>query len=186
VVEEVGRVFVAVDPTEEARHRLAAALAEWNRGQPLPGRPVPPGNWHLTLRFLGSVETWVYERFLSELERAALGPSFRISVEGIGAFPGPRRARVLWVGVGEGRQRLVSLATATEQAAVAAGLQPEERPFRPHLTLSRLRPDQDVTSLVEREPPSPIRFQVEELVVYRSILGRGGARYEALERLPLT
>ena len=53
----------------------------------MPGSPVPPANWHLTLRFLGNVEQVAYDRMLEALDRSNLGPAFRIAFGGLGAFP---------------------------------------------------------------------------------------------------
>jgi len=69
---------------------------------------------------------------------------------------------------------------------LAAGLDPDDRPFRPHLTLSRVRPEVDVSGLVGGALPLGIDWKCESIVVYRSHLGRGGARYEPLETLPLS
>jgi 2'-5' RNA ligase len=70
-----------------------------------------------------------------------------------------------------------------EEAALAAGIMPEERPFHPHLTLSRIRPPSDVRSIVDEE--LHLTWRCERLVVYRSHLGRGGARYEAIDSIEL-
>lgn len=181
----VGRLFVAVGLPSEARSMLAAALESWNGGDPLPGKVVPAANWHFTLRFLGPTPRVRYERLVAELDQADLGPRFAVTLHGLGAFPNPRRARVLWLGVAEGGGELGRLAEVVEEAVVASGGVGEDRPFRAHLTLSRFRPDRDVRYLLERDPPPRVRFVAEEVVVYRSHLGSGGARYETLEVFPL-
>lgn len=162
------------------------ALADRLRHLDLPGRVAPPENWHLTLRFLGLVATTAYERFVSSLDRADLGAPFRVGLHGLGAFPRPGRATVVWVAVGKGEDRLEELARIGEEAAQAAGIDPEERPFRAHLTLSRVRPPVDVSALVEAVPELGLEWTCDEVVVYRSHLGRGGARYEPLETFALT
>ncbi len=180
------RLFVAVTPSVHARELLAAQLADATGGKPLPGRVVPPENWHLTLRFLGWSDEVARERVTAGLDQADLGEGFWATLRGLGAFPRPRRATVLWAGVTHGAERLGELAATVEEVAQAAGYEPEDRPFVPHLTLSRIRPHQDVTALVESAVVGPIRFHVGEVVLYESKLGRGGARYEARERFPLT
>ena len=72
-------------------------------------------------------------------------------------------------------------AAAVEEAVEAAGFAPEDRPFRSHMTLSRLRPDQDVTAVLEAVPPVGLAMAVDRVVLYRSHLGRGGPRYERVE-----
>ncbi len=182
MVESVGRVFVAAPLPDGAR----IALADRLRGLEIPGRRVPPENWHLTLRFLGSVESTRYERFLGAVDQAELGSRFRVALSGLGAFPNPRRATVTWIGVTRGADRLHDLAEIAEEAAVTAGLPPEDRPFRPHLTLSRVRPQQDATSLVATGSEIGVDWRCDSVVVYRSHTGRDGARYEALETFSLT
>jgi 2'-5' RNA ligase len=99
----------------------------------------------------------------------------------MGVFPRPRSATVIWLAVSRGQERLEELAAAAEEAAQSAGFGPEDRPFRAHLTLSRVRPAEDVSALVESFPGADLGWRCESVVVYRSLLGRGGARYEPLE-----
>ena len=179
------RLFVAVDLPEDARHRLAAGIDQVLGGRRLPGRGAPPPNWHLTLRFLGWSDEVAMERVTAGLDQAPLGARFSVTISGWGSFPNPRRATVLWLGVSEGGQQLQGLAEEVEQVALTAGYPPEDRPFRSHLTLSRIRPHQDLTPLVEGPSPPPVRFLVEEVTLFESHLSGGGARYQALERFPL-
>lgn len=185
MVERVGRLFLGVGLSDEVRHGLAGHLEEELGGRPLPGRPVPPENWHLTLRFLGSTDAVTYERILRQMEGADLGARFTLGFGGLGAFPRSERATVLWLGVERGEGEVRALAERVEGALEAAGVPPEERPFHPHLTLSRIRPHQDVRPLVGEVGAFPLRQPVEEVVLFRSHLGRGPARYEAMERFPL-
>ncbi|MFQ5947930.1 MAG: RNA 2',3'-cyclic phosphodiesterase [Acidimicrobiia bacterium] len=181
----VERLFVAAPLTDDVRHALAAHLGAALDGRDLPGRPVAPENWHLTLRFLGEAAPVEKDRLVRALDTADLGPSFSVRFGGLGAFPRARKATVLWLGVGGGADELGALAAAVEDAAQAAGFPGEERPFHAHLTLSRIRPHQDVTPLVERVPPFPAVLPVAEVVLFRSHLGRGGARYEGVDRFGL-
>lgn len=152
----------------------------------VPGKMAPPENWHITLRFLGRVDEIGYERFLQALDALDLGGPFRIGLGEMGAFPRARSATVIWLGVSKGVERLGDLATATEEAAQTAGLVSEERPFRAHLTLTRVRPPEDVSDLIAAHPEIGIEWRCRSLVVYQSHLGRGGARYEALETFTLS
>lgn len=175
----VGAVFAAVAPTPEAR----AAVSEGTRRLDIPGRLTPIVNWHITLRYLGAVDQVTYERFLGGLGELGECDPFRLGLGGIGAFPDPRRATVVWVGVDRGVDRLHDLAAFCEEAAQGAGLAPEDRPFRPHLTLARVRPPADVTAIVDT--PIPARWLVDRVIVFKTVTGRGGARYEPLETVPL-
>lgn len=184
-METVGRLFVAVALTDEVRAGLVTHLMEATGDRSLPGKPVPPANWHLTLRFLGTTDQVAYERVLAAMSEADPDGPFSVGFGGLGAFPRPVRATVLWLAVEEGAERLGDLAAVAEAAAQEAGFAPEERPFHPHLTLSRIRPHQDLRPLIDRVPRFPLVLPVDRLVIYRSHLGRGGARYEELESVPL-
>jgi 2'-5' RNA ligase len=176
----VGRLFIAVTLPEEARHAVATLLD--GHGKPLPGRVVHPRNWHLTLRFLGDTDDVAYERLLAALDQAPLGEPFRVALGRPGAFPQPARATVLWVGFAKGGAELQRLADAVEAAVELAGFPPEDRPFRPHLTLSRIRPHQDVRPVIDRLSFDGISWTVGEVAIIRSHLGPGGPRYEQLEQ----
>lgn len=179
-METVGRVFAAVPLPSE----VALALADRTGHIAIPGRVVPPGNWHVTLRFLGSVDRVTYERFLAGLTGVSGLGSFAIRLSGLGAFPNARRATVLWVGIEEGARELVRLNSIAEAAAGDAGLGLEERPYHPHLTLARIRPAADVSDLLEEQ--IHLRWKCDSVVVFRSHSGRGGVRYEPLETFSLT
>ncbi|MBI2238318.1 MAG: RNA 2',3'-cyclic phosphodiesterase [Actinobacteria bacterium] len=98
------RLFVAVDVPESVREMLAGAVASWRERYPR-ARWVPPENWHLTLKFLGStwprLVEWVKE---SVAEVARSSAAFESRLDGLGAFRSPRQARVLWAGLEEGVQ----------------------------------------------------------------------------------
>jgi 2'-5' RNA ligase len=178
------RLFLAVPLTEDSRQAITRHL-RGAMAHPLPGRPVRPENWHLSLHFLGEVDEVAADRVVREVDAAERGLSFTIRFGSLGAFPRPRRATVLWLGLAGGAADLARLAAVVGEAVEAAGLPPEDRPFRSHLTLSRLRPDQDVTAVLDAVPPVGLAMAVERVVLYRSYLGPGGARYEEIESFPL-
>lgn len=183
--DRAGRLFLAVGLTDEVRRGLEAHLREQLGSRGLPGRAVVPANWHFTLRFLGDTSRAEAERLREELRAAVRGGSFTLSFGGLGAFPKPRRASVLWIGVDEGADALRSLAAGVEAAAVRAGFTREEKPFRAHLTLARLQPPADVTPVIESVAPFDGRLAVDSVILYRSHLGGGPPRYDAVERFPL-
>ena len=174
----VGRVFLAAPLPTEIRFALAERLSVI----PIPGKLAPPDNWHVTLRFLDTVDRVTYERFLSGLD-PLVETSFSLRLSGFGAFPNLKKATVFWAGIGAGTEQLGMLNEQAEEAAVGAGLLPEERPFHPHLTLSRIRPHRDVREIVDED--LDLGWRCERLIIYRSHLGRGGARYEPLDVLDL-
>jgi len=179
----VGRLFLAVPMRDEARHALATLLARATSS--MPGKVVPPDNWHLTLRFLGSTEEATYDRLLAGLDEMDPPPAFEIRFGSLGAFPRPSRAAVLWIGLERGLESLQDLAARVRSAAELAGLPLDDRPFRGHLTLSRIRPPEPVEGLLASTPPFGVGMRVDRIVLYRSHLGRPAARYEELESFPL-
>jgi RNA 2',3'-cyclic 3'-phosphodiesterase len=179
------RLFLAIPLTDEARHAVVHHLTS-HLPRPLPGRPVRPELWHLTLRFLGEVDEVDADRLVRALDTADLGPALVLRWGSLGAFPRPRRANVLWLGVDQGEDEAERLAAAVEEALEAAGFPPEDRPFRSHLTLSRIRPDQDVTAVLDAVPSLGLAMAVDRVVLYRSHLGPGGPRYETVESFALT
>lgn len=160
------------------------ALAERIAPLDIPGKLAPPENWHLTLRFLGSVDEVTYERFLAGLAEVEDEAGFRIALDRFDAFPRPKKATVVWVGVNQGVAELVRLNEIAEEAAVGAGLAPEERPYVPHLTLSRVRPPADVRRLEAED--IDLSWNCDRVVVYRSHTDRNGAKYEPLETYRLS
>lgn len=175
------RLFLAVDLTSEAREALAHQLRS-GLLDGVPGRPIPAESWHLTLRFLGDTPPETADAVRAEMAGLQLGPPFSISFVRLGAFPGPARARVLWAGVEEGRKRLTALAEQVEEAVRRVGFAAERRPFAPHLTLSRLREPRDLRPMLQSAPTLDVRLPVSDVVLFRSHLGPGGARYEVVER----
>lgn len=184
-MSETLRAFVAVELSEEARRAVARVTEALRRVTSAAARWVPPHNLHLTLKFLGQVSEELLDPLVRALAPRVAGQSpFDVEIGEVGAFPSARSARVLWVGVAGGAAQLARLARGVEGAAASVGLPRDHRPYRGHMTVARLREPARVP--IERvERPSPVAIHVREIVLFRSDLGRGGARYQALARLPL-
>lgn len=178
----LARLFAAVDLSADDRAALAVVLEPL---LPLPGRTVPPENWHITLRFLGDTDELTADRFLHTLDETMTDGPFDIRLAGLGAFPRPRRASVLWMGVDDEAGRLDRLNREAEAAAREVGFDPEERPFHAHLTLSRVRPPQDVWPWLEQEPEFPRRVRVDAVTLFETRFGGGVAGYEVRDRIEL-
>ena len=161
------------------------AVAERLERVEIPGVVVPVENLHLTFRFVGDIDPVSFDRLLAALSESTLPAPFRIQLGGLGAFPKARRASVLWLDLFDPAGGLGEIHAAVEDSCEEAGLGREDRPFRPHVTLSRIRPPVDVRSLIDSTPAVDLSSAVDELVVLRSHLGRGVPRYEPVERFPL-
>jgi RNA 2',3'-cyclic 3'-phosphodiesterase len=178
VVAELRRLFLAVAVDPQLKSMLAQHLALWT----VPGKVVPPDNWHLTIRFLGSIDQIRLEMLTALLDGADLGPPFDLVVGEMGSFPQSDRANVLWLGVEDRTQGLARLNSVTEDACRQCGLPSEERPFAAHLTLSRLRPPENVGDLIESYDAQRFRWTVDELTLFES---KPGPRYEEVDRFRL-
>jgi RNA 2',3'-cyclic 3'-phosphodiesterase len=181
------RLFAAVDIPPRAVRAAEEAIAPWREAFPR-AKWVPPENWHVTVKFMGRtyprLVSWVHDALR---DAAARVRPFRISLRGLGVFPGPSRARVFWVGLDDRDGGLAALALAVE-GALDREFPPEKRPFSAHLTVARFNPPVPMREHADvlaaaRVEPSP--FRVGSLTLYRSHLGRPSARYEPLERFPL-
>jgi len=180
------RQFLAIELAErhrtallELQRRLRAGNSAWRWSS---GEGI-----HLTLRFLGDVVGERDARARPAWDRATRTVSpFRFRRGSLGAFPSPRRPRVLWVGVlDEPPGSLAGLAAVIERAARESGFSPATRPFHPHLTLARARWGSAARLPAAADPDEASAVTVEELVLFCSEPGPGGARYTALERYPL-
>jgi 2'-5' RNA ligase len=176
------RLFVALDFPADVRERLAGL------GGGVPGaRWNEPASLHLTLRFIGEVP----DDTAADIDAALAGieaPGFDLVLDGVGMYGSNRHARVLWAGV-ERSEPLAHLQGKVESALVRCGLAAEERKFSPHVTLARLRdaPKERVGRFLEERGlfrAGPMR--IDHFTLYRSLLGKGGAVYEALREYPLS
>jgi RNA 2',3'-cyclic 3'-phosphodiesterase len=176
------RLFVAVEVPEDVRVGLAGAVAPVRERYPK-ARWVPTQNQHVTVKFFGTT----YPRLVGWVTETAATvarnhPSFATSVKGLGAFPNARRARVLWAGLDDGRQRLERLAASLDEA-FAREFRPEKRAFTPHLTVARFDPPVGLEPLGVRFESEP--FEIHRIVLFRSHLRRPAPVYEPLGTYPL-
>lgn len=148
-------------------------------------------NVHLTLKFLGAVDEGRLEEIAAALDavRARHAP-FNAETSGFGAFPSPRRARVLWAGIGAGAENLGALAADVEGSLEGLGFERETRPYAPHLTLGRARnrpvrllPTVDTAEA--SEAASGRRFVVRGFGLVESRPVEDGVNYAEISAFPL-
>ena len=101
-------------------------------------RWLEPEQMHLTLSFLGNVQEEVAEKLKAKLAGIEW-KAFFLPLAGFGAFPSKGRPNVIWIGVGRGHPHLFQLHKRVQEAALAAGLEPDLRSFHPHVTVARCR-----------------------------------------------
>jgi 2'-5' RNA ligase len=180
------RAFISVDVGSRMDwHALRKELAEVDRGV----RTVRPEQLHLTLRFLGDTDESKVGPLEELIGRAVEGvPPFRISFDGVGAFPNARNPRVVWIGL-EGAEPLVGIARRLEDGVVELGWNPEKRGFRPHATVARIkhvRRRGRLSSLLERWNDGSFgSMEVRSIELMRSELTPQGAIHTKVLTVPL-
>jgi 2'-5' RNA ligase len=105
----------------------------------LPGlRWLPKEQLHLTLSFLGEVETSVEDRLRQALSEVRV-PSFFLPLRSVGVFNSRSHPSVVWVGVGKGHPHLFALHRRIQDAVLSVGLEANLKPFHPHVTVGRAK-----------------------------------------------
>lgn len=184
--ESTMRVFAGI-PLDSRNAAKAVELVGQLRAAsgPLHGARLScPGSerLHLTLKFCGDVSEQRIPDMLSALQNLAWDP-FELQFGGAGVFPQPSRPRVFWAGVRRGAEELTRLAQQVNTALVPLGLQSDQRPYHPHLTLCRVRDtrqarwDQAIEMAEAWQWP---RMAVSRLVLWQSILQSHGPEYRSL------
>ncbi len=173
------RTFVAVFPPQSVREALFRAARDLPASKAF--RLIGPEKLHLTLKFLGNVAEDDLIRVEQALEQLrGRHEPFEVSTSGFGAFPSERRARILWVGVGEGSGPLRAVAQSVDDRLEPAGFDIKRRPYVPHLTLGRARGQGAKLDAASVYPPA-LRFSVSGVDLVESVPGKGGVTYSVLE-----
>ena len=183
------RVFLALplEPVEPAAEKmkilqklLSAYRIKWVRIE----------NYHLTLFFFGEIPVQlipdIQQILRSTLENSSV---FSLALTGPGIFKKGKEPRVLWLGI-KATDQLFVLKKKIDNAVVSLGFIPDEKPFRPHLTLGRFMQQQEVSSILENvlnEPQlaKPIGYDVSKLILFESKLFPEGPQYLPIDIFPL-
>ena len=189
-MSEEWRTFCAVELPDNVRERLREhiqrlreavpeAAASWTRVE----------NIHLTLKFFGNVDVDRIPAISGAASRAVKEFSpFQIGVGSTGVFPKPSRPQVLWIGVSDPSGKLSSLQRQLENECAREGFDKEDRTYRPHLTIARLRKPDGARRLADTHLQmkfEPSEITIKQLVVFRSELSSKGSKYTALFRQDL-
>jgi 2'-5' RNA ligase len=180
------RLFVAVDIPDAIKETVAGGVEPFR--DRIPGaRWTNRSGWHITLKFLGSTWPRLVETVEEAVRSTALAtPVFDSALTAIGAFPSATRARVLWVGLEDDRDRFGPIVRSLH-LLLEDHFVPEKRGYTPHLTLARLQPPRNLAEFAPELSGFPMassRFPIDRLVLYRSHLSPAGARYEPLMTAP--
>lgn len=188
-MKETIRAFIAFE-LPESIVRLAADLQDQLQSHGMKLRWVRPRNIHLTVKFLGDIHEGRSADVIGAMQAAAGRTApMTVTAQGLGVFPGIRKPRVLWFGLGGQTDRLAEAHQQLDNELAATGFARERRPFRPHLTLARFKQAVNTRRLHESIQDvggyPPVEFQLEEWVLLKSDLRPQGAIYTPLQRVPL-
>jgi RNA 2',3'-cyclic 3'-phosphodiesterase len=181
------RLFCAFELPEGLRRSMAEhsrrvrdavpdAAASWSR----------PENIHLTVKFFGNVDQ-AKARVISAAATRVVKEFSPISIEvgKTGVFPRPSRPQVLWIGVDDASGALAKFQQTLEDEFAREGFSKEDRAFKPHLTIARIRRPQNANQLADahlRMEFSPVEIVLSELVLFRSELSSKGSKYTSVSR----
>ncbi len=182
------RLFVAAELPDSLRLRLAA-VQEAMQAEPLPVRWVRPEGIHLTLKFLGETDEGRLAAIVSALAEAARGLApFRLGARRAAPFPARGTPRLVWVELEGDLDGARRLSAAIDRAMAPLGFAPEEREFKAHLTLGRVRGaarGEWRAALLKTGEQARGDFDVREYVLFQSRLSPGGSVYTPMDRFPL-
>jgi 2'-5' RNA ligase len=183
------RCFIAVELSREIAEgvrKIQTGLRERAEGVSW----VRPEGIHLTLKFLGDVDPDRIDKIAGRAETSVKASKpFSIAVRGCGGFPNARHPRVIWIGVDDPNGALTGLQAKVEQGMEEMGFAREERRYRPHLTIGRLRSGTGkggVAEALEAMKECDLgTMEVREFCLFRSQLKPTGAEYTKLKVMPL-
>lgn len=184
------RTFIAVETSSEVHTKAQQLIKELAR-IPAKVKWVEPHNLHLTLKFLGEIDLLDMPRICEAMTRATADlPPFDLESFGAGAFPNLHSPRTIWIGARFGSEEMVELHDRLDAELAPLGFRSEQRRFRPHLTIGRVRNSPDGIDelgdlLAKHRDFAGGATDVAEIVLFSSELGRDGPTYEALHHASL-
>ena len=190
---ETLRTFIAVDFPIEIKAKIEEITTYFNTQ--LPSKVikwVDANNIHLTLKFMGETPANQLEPIKRAMQQVVTTfPIFDVAIENLGMYPNAKKPRVIWLGI-SCEENLISLYKKLDQALKEIGIQPERRPFSPHLTVGRVRRSADPESVIivgktlsEFKVSTLGRVTINEVVYYQSELTPQGPNYTILQSTPL-
>ena len=186
------RLFIACEVPDDVKDSIETLITDLRSRSGNTVRWIRPEGVHVTLKFLGEVPVKKLPAVKLAIQEAVVGHSpFELEFSSIGTFGGREGLRLMWVGVAGDVLRLEALVRAVNAALAVVGFEPERRPFRPHLTLGRVRDEVGTRTRAEIEvevgktevPQSS--WRTTHVSLMRSRLTPQGAVYEVLATFPL-
>ncbi len=183
------RSFLAIELPEPIQKKITEVQGDLKSSR-ADVRWVNPGKIHLTLKFFGNIEESRIDPIVKSIEDPIRTTrTFHLRMRGMGAFPHLKNPRVIWMGLVDEKEVLVSFQRQLEIELEKMGFEREGRPFRPHLTLGRVNSSRGRDELVGKiEPYKEMEFgdfEVEKVVFFKSDLRPSGPIYTPLRDLRL-
>lgn len=186
------RLFVACEVPEDVKQSIGGVIDELRARSGTAVRWIRPEGVHVTLKFLGEVPVKKLPAIKLAVQEAVVGHSpFELEFSNIGTFGGREGLRIMWVGIAGDVLRLEALVRTVNAALAVVGFEPERRPFRPHLTLGRVRDEiptrqraQIEVDVGKMDVPGT-GWRTSQVSLMRSIITAQGASYEVIATFPL-
>ena len=171
------RLFIGIGLPNAYQDRLPSFTNGLKDGLATKVRWSKPGNWHLTLKFLGETDEALIPDISTALNSIE-APPFTLKAGGVGVFPRVQYPRVIWVGLKQGADECAALAGQVENSLADLGIAREKKQFRPHLTVGRINKPQrdDWNALLEKAGKYAWpAFSVDRFTLWKSELKPAGA-----------
>lgn len=186
------RLFVACEVPDDVKRDIGEVIDSLRSRSGTAVRWIKSDGVHVTLKFLGEVPVKKLPAVKLAIQEAVVGHSpFELEFSNIGTFGGREGLRLMWVGVAGDVLRLEALVRAVNAALAVVGFEPERRPFRPHLTLGRVRDEvptrqrAEIEVQVGKTSVPATSWRTNQVSLMRSRLTAQGAVYEVLATFPL-
>lgn len=183
------RAFIAIELPDDIREIVYRALNPTMNKLAQYVKWVEQNNLHLTLRFLGQIDSNVQEKIKNSLLQVTTAYSpMLFTLNELGVFPNWREPRVLWMGLHVVSGELISLQKEIESIVQKAGLKPENQRFHPHITIGRVKSTNDFVARCWRgtKLPQMPNFWVKDVVIFKSTLLPTGPIYEPIQKFQLS
>lgn len=182
------RTFIAVPLPVQCQSMLDQTQKELRSHNAEVGWVAIP-SIHLTLKFLGEVDPEIIPELAQNLESVSRSEhAFELTLRGLGCFPNPRSPRVIWCGIEGETDALLRLQQNVDSVCGELGFAPENRSFKPHLTLGRVKGKRNLQALTDCIKIGSVlesRFKADCFNIYRSTLKPQGAVYSVLKTISL-
>jgi 2'-5' RNA ligase len=186
------RLFIACEVPDDVKDAIGTVTAQLRGFSGNDVRFIKPDGVHITLKFLGEVPVKKLPAIKLAIQEAVVGHSpFELEFSTIGIFGGREGLRIMWMGVAGDVLRLEALVRAVNAALAVVGFEPERRPFRPHLTLGRVRDEvgtrrrAEIEVAVGKTTVPNAGWRTAHVSLMRSRITTQGVSYDVLATFPL-